>query len=998
MKKDKGTKKAFCKMKAVVSVWLGRYINGTKGAISLFLAILMVPFVTIAGALINAGRINSATAIFDEALCNASNSTLGTYDKFLRSRFGLLAMSQDYSGGAQSGYTAENFLEDTFSYYMEQNCLSLSNTFSEISVSASGVYPLADTDVLLSQVMENGKYSVPLKFIIDGFNLDDILSSLTGKLSLWSNLAKAASSTTDAVVAYDELQEKFEILIEKISDCTNAYTAYISAHSEFDSVVNDYNFLIDQRNSAVQQCENAIRNAENNVDIRQKEFDIVAEKYQFIIDALSELENEKDSEGNPVDNSVQIKRVEELYEEELEEYRTAESNLQDAEKQLSAAKTNKQNTVNYYDGLLSDYRTTIATEQTSYVEKISDLMDTVQNVNSSIISAQGTASSVISKSASSITGMVTVGFGLAEESAKSEIDDLKAQREAANKEGNAELVKEYDELIAEAEAQNKESQTQLNNLKGGITSGSDDMDAVTKLEEFAESTEYYTKLNEIFAQLEALMGNVSGLRIPTGVNKMGSVSSYIFYFDIPLTAAEVESMLDGLLQQVMGSAVLTVLKGIVGFITAIFEMFTELGYDHDLVSVIDTGKYEDIGGLPSTRSQDSYKSAYEDADKEKSDAYKDILGEYSGGGSTGDYEAQTETLISTVMDNISVCSNAFNADWTIWTFIGHLKTIWTAVTNILEQFGALATQMMVSIVENVYSKILLVGYIGYNTSNRTTYKSGTALTGSSFTLPSTNDSNANGYAFYGAETEYILFGQLSEVSNQRRAYYSILGLRCLFDISIVWSNAEIQAVATAAGAVSFGALYYVVLILWIVAEGFMDAVILCHGGSIRYIKSRPYLSIEGIPDLIKAITSLSLTNAMQEKIRGASAEALNKMTNRQEDPEKRAEINSAFYRNYSEEQSSTTNESLNKLFTFDYTKVLMVYMLFKNSETMLKRLSDIIQMEATWYGVKNISGYAFDLGKSYTYLRASGSFSSSQFIRISEGDLTSTERIVYRGY
>ena len=65
-----------------------KYINGTKGVISIFLALVILPFTTIAGSLVNAARVNSAVAIFDEALCNASNSTLGTYDKFLRKRFG----------------------------------------------------------------------------------------------------------------------------------------------------------------------------------------------------------------------------------------------------------------------------------------------------------------------------------------------------------------------------------------------------------------------------------------------------------------------------------------------------------------------------------------------------------------------------------------------------------------------------------------------------------------------------------------------------------------------------------------------------------------------------------------------------------------------------------------------------------------------------------------------------------------------------------------------
>ena len=46
-------------------------INGTRGVISLFLAILMLPFVSVGGALLNAARVNSAVAVFDEALCNA---------------------------------------------------------------------------------------------------------------------------------------------------------------------------------------------------------------------------------------------------------------------------------------------------------------------------------------------------------------------------------------------------------------------------------------------------------------------------------------------------------------------------------------------------------------------------------------------------------------------------------------------------------------------------------------------------------------------------------------------------------------------------------------------------------------------------------------------------------------------------------------------------------------------------------------------------------------
>jgi len=40
----------------------------------------------------------------------------------------------------------------------------------------------------------------------------------------------------------------------------------------------------------------------------------------------------------------------------------------------------------------------------------------------------------------------------------------------------------------------------------------------------------------------------------------------------------------------------------------------------------------------------------------------------------------------------------------------------------------------------------------------------------------------------------------------------------------------------------------------------------------------------------------------------------------------------------------------------------------------------------------------FDLGKSYTYLRSSGNFTSNEFMKISNSPWNSTKRVMYRGY
>ena len=163
-------------MKKVFDFIKNRIIKATQGVISIFLALLLVPFTSIACGLVSAARINSAVAIFDEALCNASNSTLGTYDKFLKNRFGLLATKQDY--------TTDDFLNDLFKKYLEVNLGSLSNTYISFDCQTNGVFSLADTNILKAQILEFSKYTVPTQVAMDGLDIDGLISSLEKSMLL----------------------------------------------------------------------------------------------------------------------------------------------------------------------------------------------------------------------------------------------------------------------------------------------------------------------------------------------------------------------------------------------------------------------------------------------------------------------------------------------------------------------------------------------------------------------------------------------------------------------------------------------------------------------------------------------------------------------------------------------------------------------------------------------------------------------------------------------
>ena len=213
-------------------------INGTKGVISLFLAILMLPFTIFVGALVNANRVNSAASIFDEALCNAANSTLGTYTPFLKKRFGLLALKYDVKG-TLSQNDVQECISDTFSDYMKINCGALSNTFLDAEYQAKGVYPLSDPTVMKGQILQFSKYSVPKQLVEDTIDIDGLIKkfeSLIPGYAFFDSL-KNIAGTADSCMTYADN-------ISFLKDCADTqdqnYKNYEKAYTEFASAITSY--------------------------------------------------------------------------------------------------------------------------------------------------------------------------------------------------------------------------------------------------------------------------------------------------------------------------------------------------------------------------------------------------------------------------------------------------------------------------------------------------------------------------------------------------------------------------------------------------------------------------------------------------------------------------------------------------------------------------------------------------------------------------------------
>ena len=126
-----------------------KYINGIRGAISLFLAVIMTPFLTIAMALVETGRYNSAVSVLDEAMGISSTATLANYDEYLHKRWGLLAADQGIN------------LDALYGSYLSTNAGVLGSSLTLENQSAEGIYPLGDPEILESQILEFSKLDAP---------------------------------------------------------------------------------------------------------------------------------------------------------------------------------------------------------------------------------------------------------------------------------------------------------------------------------------------------------------------------------------------------------------------------------------------------------------------------------------------------------------------------------------------------------------------------------------------------------------------------------------------------------------------------------------------------------------------------------------------------------------------------------------------------------------------------------------------------------------------
>ena len=175
--------------------------KGMQGAISLFLCVLLIPFVQIGMVLAQTSQYYAALAVLDEAMGVSMNATLAHYDNYLQSRFGVYAMEQ--AGDTQA------HIGGLFEHYINQNADILGSTLALSQTLSDANNPLSDFSILRKQLLEFNKLHAPVTLTAELLNIQELIAKLE-KLGNFGSIMGMLTKGLNAAIAMKEAYEYLE--------------------------------------------------------------------------------------------------------------------------------------------------------------------------------------------------------------------------------------------------------------------------------------------------------------------------------------------------------------------------------------------------------------------------------------------------------------------------------------------------------------------------------------------------------------------------------------------------------------------------------------------------------------------------------------------------------------------------------------------------------------------------------------------------------------------
>ena len=871
----------------------------TRGAISILLACLMLPFFSLSAMLIEMGRYQSAVNALDSALGNSAYSTLAGYDSYVFERFGLLA-------AAQSTEDTNADLTSTVEKYLGlQKTIDMRGVEIE-ELTAQGLNSLAEIEILKQQIQNYAAVLGPTKLLVEGLEINSIIKQLEEALG-FANILKAISAGIDTA-------SKGVATLEAYDDARKQMKEVQKAETEYDDA-----------------------------------FEAWCDAVQDLIDHL----------GTECPDKGEDEKGYNKWQEEKAELQT-EANTQKSE----------------------------------YASAISSLISQFQSLQENINSAITAKSAFESQVVTTVTASYTAQKD--ENMPEEPSNELKT------------TVQNYQKAASAVDSGAKAANAKVNEHTKGLSADRIEA-AVTALNNEKTAVNSYSV---------------------SGVTASSSVPGSAKYHSADLEGLTDEDAIDELFEEtedeIKDSGGLDTLLAIFDILNALFK--TELVADGRLNTVLNTSYYKtEIGGLPSTVSTTPKYSFLAEDERRSMEYLETIDPDYDPddpyGFSNNTLQRKFDAFLTSVNDLIDSFDDLEDADWLLDKLAAVVDVgvaVLDVITKILDCLVTLVAELASAIASLIYERILTFSYLAYNLPNRTNFSTGMTLSGYSFAkisrpavdtatnIPIVGDiwgvmNQSEEYSFVGAELEYIIWGEQSEIKNQSNQFFAIFFLRLLLDLPQVVANTEVQSIMNTLNVVPYigPVLGIGFVVLAVLTEPFLDTVFLVNGADAEIIKKTVYITPSGIPQLISNFSSIAMTKASQKKITEKACKAYKISI---EEANKKAETTKSIF---------DKDKYVKKLLAFDYTEhSLLLMLLFGNEKTYLKRLADLIQCEMTMRNRVDKSTITnqvtedytdFNIYQAYSTIRVQAKGKVKQLLplpKLSDVNVfdRTLNRIVYRGY
>lgn len=775
-----------------------KYINGSKGVISLFLCLIMTPVLTLASALIEFSRYQNTESVCQEVMDCASLSTLANYDSYLEERFGLFAFSQDKN------------MQDIYKKSLLQNSGVMEGISLGNDITTEGIYPLSDTDVIKRQILDFSESTVLTDIVLEDLQLQTLLEELDklmaigGLMDTLTNMHTMTTQVKDLVSEAQKLVKKVKATAEKGDELKAEILDLSTAISDLYKTISENGFTIDS----------------SSEDKENESYEAIIKKYVKDIEKIYVKAQDISETASSMKTSV-----EEIY-----------TNITNLEKKCTEIKKTVKNVSDSTKNVASASDTGSAGEGESSVEDVGNqstslYVEVVNTINDALKEAKGQLSESVrdafKESVSDLQDNLVEGLGL----------DFVNYHVATQKN------KEYFTFPL--------SEDRLDRLKTFIDNipevwgdkSSDDIKSLVKnnIPKILSTNVIKTVKSTINSAVTSAkkkftdnVGDSVGKLLTDLVDTVKGLFDLDVFYDGSLNAFLSDETVATLLSDTGGKGA-DQTNPYVSLLSALSSMMQSVEDFNDAIKSINF--FSLISAITNLCS--AIKSTVQSVVQLTAKTVEKI-GELVTWVKDGDWDHFAELLLMagymthnlpnrTMVGKTNVSIDGGVAMATALT--GETLTGFP-FSNIKTPAKVFSTGIGANAKENQSSLSALVDFLGSTT------------TGGSDAM------------FRGAELEYILAGTQSELMNQTVVFMQLYFLRLLVDLVTVFTDPAVTTMASAA-TIACWAVYLIVAF----AEPLCDTVLLVNGSEdVYFIKRSCYLTPTGLPKLASQLSSVVIKN------------------------------------------------------------------------------------------------------------------------------------------